>query len=378
MRNRPLRTFACLLPLAFAALAEAQPGSGTRWEMKMQMPGMDPAMQAEMEAARKQMEGMQLPEGMQMPDMSGGMMTQKMCMSRDTSEPPPANEDCTLLEQRSSRNRHFVKMQCPDGIMELDQTRTESTMKGTMKLTAPDGTVTEMAMEGRALGDCDYTAEVDAQRRQVAAIQKQADDARRQSEAQIAKMCAEALDKMQGVMFGEDGACATRRAEFCKRVQTIDGFRLFRSGIPEGAEQMPGYDAASQLKACGLTEKAVLAKLCPQAARAGDFRFVDAYCPLERPQLCALAVEREELWYIARHCDAARAQLVAQHCAGRKYSSQIAEKYRDFCTGALGKDLGAGEAGGAGAGGEAPQQPADPVQQGVKKGLDGLKKIFGN
>jgi len=371
MRIHPLRSLVCALPLVFAAQAEAQPGSGTRWEVKMQMPGMDPAMQAEMEAARKEMEGMQLPEGMQMPDMGGGAMTQKMCLAKDASEPPPANEDCTLLEQRTSRNRHFVKMQCPDGLVELEQTRTASTMEGTMKMTERSGEVHQMAMQGRALGDCDYTAEVDAQRRQVAAIQRQADDARRQGEAQLAAICKDALENMQGIMFGKDGACAARKAEFCTRVQTVDGYRRFRAGIQPGTEQQaPQYGAAVQLKTCGLAEKTLLAKLCPTAVASADLRFVSDSCPAEQPRLCARALEREDLWYIGRHCEAERQGLVAKHCAGRKYSSQIAEKYRDFCTGALGADLG-------GAGAEAPQ-PADPMQQGVKKSLDGLKKIFGN
>ena len=207
-------------------------------------------------------------------------------------------------------------------------------------------------------------------------MKKQTEDARHKGEAQIAATCEQGLQEMQGVMFGKDGPCPTRRPEFCKRLQTQDGYVKFRDATADTG-QLPGYAAADQLKMCGLSEAAVLAKLCPKAASAVDFRFVHDSCPSQRPALCDDAMERKELWYIAEHCAAERTQLVAENCVGRKYSAQIAPEYRDFCTGSLGANLGGSTPAGAGEVQE-PQKPEDKVEQGVKKGLEGLKKIFGN
>jgi hypothetical protein len=381
MRRTVLALTAITLFLPLAALA--QPGSGRQWEVKMQVPGMTPEMEAEMEEARKAMEGMEMPEGMQMPgmpQMQGGMMVQKVCMPADTSQPPPANEDCTLLEQRSTGNRHHVKMRCPDGTIELDQTRTDTTMNSHMKMTDKKGAVTEMDMTGRLLGECDYTAEVDAQRRQMAAMQKTVEDAQRKSREQLAALCKEGLEKMQGHVFAQKDTCSVAdRKEFCRRVNTREGYVLFRGQL-SSARGVPGYGPDDQLKVCSTTEAKVRAKLCPEARSANDFRFVADYCPDERPRMCPAAEEREELWYIDKYCVEARAGLIAKHCAGRKFSSQIDPKYRDFCAGALGRDLKGGGSQGGGAAGEQPEepeQPADPVQQGVKKGVEGLKKVFG-
>jgi hypothetical protein len=382
--RRPVLAVTTAILFALPLVTLAQPGSGRQWEIKMQIPGMTPEMAAEMEEARKAMEGMEMPEGMQMPgmpQMQGGMMVQNACLPKDNNEPPPANEDCTLLEQRSTGNRHHVKMRCPDGTIEVDQTRTDTTMTTHMKMTENNGAVSEMDMTGRLLGECDYTAEVDAQRRQVAAVKKQVDDAQRKSKEQIAALCKESLEKMQGHIIAREDLCsAADRKEFCRRVQTTDGYRLFL-GTRGNAPDAPGYRLDDPLKHCGTTEAKLRALLCDQAVAAKDLKFVDEFCPDQRPRLCAVAEQREELWYIARHCAEARAGLVAEHCAGRKFSAQIDPKYRDFCAGALGRDLKGGTTPGVGAAGgeqpEEPAQPADPVQQGVKKGVEGLKKVFG-
>ena len=81
----------------------AQSGSGTLWEIGMEMEGM--------------------PAG-----MASMMPKQRVCMSNDPETAPPPDEGCTILEQRSQGNRHFARMQCKEGLMELDQTRTKTTM----------------------------------------------------------------------------------------------------------------------------------------------------------------------------------------------------------------------------------------------------------
>ena len=107
----------------------AQSGSGTLWEVGMQMDGMPEAM-------------------------ASAMPKQRVCMSNDPETAPPPDEGCKILEQRSQGNRHFVKMQCKEGLMEVEQTRTRTSMQSLMKMTDESGEVTEMTMKGKALGEC--------------------------------------------------------------------------------------------------------------------------------------------------------------------------------------------------------------------------------
>ena len=92
-RSNRAVVIAGLLVLATGALAQS--GTGTRWEMHMQIPGMEEAMK-----------GVEMPpgmEGMAMPGMSPGGMTQKMCLPKDPKEPPPPQEQCKVLEQHSTQ-----------------------------------------------------------------------------------------------------------------------------------------------------------------------------------------------------------------------------------------------------------------------------------
>jgi hypothetical protein len=118
-----------------AVLAET--ASGTLWEIRMEMPAM-PAM----------------PGG-----MGFSMPAQTVCLPSDDNEAPPPDKGCTLLEKHSDGNHHFLKMQCPDGLMELDQTRSADAMDSQMKMTDRSGQVTEMSMKGKVLGNCDYRAQ---------------------------------------------------------------------------------------------------------------------------------------------------------------------------------------------------------------------------
>ena len=364
--------------LLCAALAWGQPNSGTQWEMKMNIPGMEDVQLPE---------GVELPPGMVMPGAGG--YSHKVCMSKDTTRPPPAEDDCKILEQRSTGNRHYMKAQCPDGLVEMDQVRTATTLHSDMTITERNGTVNKMSMDGRALGDCDYTAEHRATEAQVASIKKQASDAQRQGDEYLRTTCDQGVKEMQGFIFAKDQACSARKKKFCDRLQTAEGWKLVKKNT---AQEMPagmpaGYARADQLKMCGVTESSLLAKLCPQASRSFDFRFVDENCPAKVADLCDEALKREEYWYIGRHCEAIRGTLIAQHCKGRQYSNQVEPKYKEMCANAMGGDLGAStavaciDADNDGKDDnddhDCPrQQPEDKVKQGVKKGIDGLRSIF--
>lgn len=351
----------------------AQPGSGTQWELTTQIPGMEEMQMPDMGELP---EGFEMPEGMSMPSMGPGGMTQKVCMPKDPEEPPPAQSDCRIVEQESRGNRHRMTMDCPDGRIEIDQTRTASTMSTRMRNTDKSGEVTEMTMNGRLLGSCDYGAEQAALARGQAKVRQQIEEGNRAAAAQMDKICRESLDQMRPEPFvGASASCGSLNKAFCERLASRDGYRKARNHARDmGTTDADVPDLAEQMKGCGLQEATVLRKLCSEGSAAGDFGFVGAYCPGERAALCPKAVAAEKLGYVSRHCPAERERLVAQHCAGRKYSSDIPEKYRAFCVGALGADLKGGD------GVEDAAEPAkagDKVKEDVKKGVEGLKKVFG-
>jgi hypothetical protein len=346
MRRSSALAVAALLLSAAAPAVLAQAGSGTLWEIETRMEGM--------------------PEG-----MGFAMPKQRSCTSNNPDVAPPADEGCTVLEQRSQGNRHVAKMRCKEGLMEIEQTRTSTTMKSRMKMTDASGEVTEMVMTGKAVGSCDYRADKKAREEQVAAMQRKVDEMQRQSAAQLAATCNDALDKMEGRLFGKDTLCAAQKKEFCRRLGTLDGYRRMAAAVPAGAADLPGYSTKEQVANCGLDDKVLRGKHCKSAVAGADFAFVDAFCPDDTAKLCAQAGEKEAFEYLFAHCDAEKAAFIAQNCAGRKDSSQIDKRYRDLCAGEM------GSRGFSNDGSALPTSPADALDKGVKEGVKGLKGIFG-
>ena len=88
--------------------------------------------------------------------------------------------------------------------------------------------------------------------------------------------------------------CGARVAEFCKRLQTPDGF--MKANGRENAAQM-----------CGVSVASIKAAHCPKGAQIDSLAFLGAYCPVE-------------------------AKPIAQeHCIGRDYTSKMGGKYARFC-----------------------------------------------
>jgi hypothetical protein len=337
---------AALFVLSSAPLPSlAQSGSGTLWEVGMQMDGMPEAM-------------------------ASAMPKQRVCMSNDPETAPPPDEGCKILEQRSQGNRHFVKMQCKEGLMEVEQTRTRTSMQSLMKMTDESGEVTEMTMKGTAIGDCDYKADKQAREKQVADMQRKMDEMQRQSAAQLAATCNDALAKMQGPMFGKDSPCVDQKKEYCRRLGTRDGYSLMAKGAAVG-EGYAGYSTKEQAANCSLDDKVLRGKHCSSAVAAADFAFVGMLCPSDVAKLCPQAAGAEKFNYLFAHCPAEKQKFIATNCAGRKYSSQIDARYRDLCWNEM-KKLGLGNDGTG-----LPTNPADAVNTGVKEGVKGLKKVFG-
>jgi hypothetical protein len=330
--------------LAALPLAAAAQSSGELWEITSQMniPGM--------------------PAGM-------GAQTQRVCQGDDPERRAAADkkgqEDCKVTDRKQSATRLQMTMTCKQGTMTIDQqyNAAGTEFKGSMKMTSKDGEFV-MNTTGRKVGPCDAVAARKEQEAQSAAAKKQMEASiaagaaaqKQANEAQI-KQCAEATDKMNATGFGMYGhcyakkgdpdcksymdmmarqspeaakSCNARLADFCRRYRTQEGFVLAR-----------GDESAAQV--CGVTTASIKEAECPKAANGGSLEFLGRFCPVEaRP-------------------------IAQEHCTGREYTSKMGGKYYSFCQAYLANNSLE----------KPPASAADQVKQGVSKGIDKLKGLFG-
>jgi hypothetical protein len=336
--------FACALAaLALLVSGHAAAQTGELWEISSQMniPGM--------------------PAGM-------GAQTQRVCQGDDPDRSAAQGKDrqsCKVTDKKQTATRTTVTMTCKDGTMTVDQqynaARTE--FKGSMKMATKDGDVT-INTTGRKVGACNVQEakrerdeKIGAAKKQVEAGQKQSAAMMKQASDDQIKRCTVAVDTMQYQGFGIHGqcyrksgdktcdahmessramqpdatkACGTRVADYCKRYQTQEGF--LKAKADENAAKM-----------CSVTTASIKAAQCPRAAQSQSLAFLGAYCPVE-------------------------AKPVAQeHCTGRDYTSKMGGKYAAFCQNYLANaDFE-----------KAKGDPAEQIKQGVGKGLDKIKGLFG-
>ncbi len=363
--------FACALalPTLLSNHAAAQT-TGELWEISSQMniPGM--------------------PAGM-------GAQTQRVCQGDDPERSAAQSKDrqnCKVKDKKQTATRTTVTMSCKDGTMTVDQqynaARTE--FKGSMKMTGKDGEMT-ISTVGRKVGTCNVQEAKREREEKVGAMKKQAEANIAQARAQQKgdtdrqlKECATGADSMEFARLGIYGrcyrkgdkdckgmvdglsqvspelvkGCTAKAAEYCKRFQTQEGFLKAK-----------GDEAAA--KGCGVSTASIKAAQCPRAAQSGSLAFLGAFCPVE-------------------------AKPIAQeHCAGRDYTSKTGGKYAVFCQSYLANaDFEKDESQPAARQGASPSrsQPATPpsgsppetppsgsdqVKQGINKGLDKLKGLFG-
>ncbi len=307
---------------------------------------------------------------MNIPGMPAGMggQTQRVCQGDDPAR-RAANDkdqkDCKVTDKKQTATRLQVTMTCKQGTMTIDQqynaARTE--FKGSMKMNTKDGDFT-INTTGRKVGACNVQQAAKERDEKTAAMKKQGELAMAQGAAAqkqyadtLIKQCTTAVDNMNWAGLGVYGqcykktddakcksemqtsnqinpeiakSCNARAAEFCKRYQTQEGF--LKAKADENAAQL-----------CGVTTASVKAAQCPKAAQGGSLVFLGAYCPVE-------------------------AKPVAQeHCTGRDYTSKMGGKYARFCESYLAHNSLE----------KPPATATDQVKQGVSKGLDKLKGLFG-
>jgi hypothetical protein len=284
-----------------------------------------------------------------------------------------------------------MTMRCADGTtMVIDQqynaARTE--FKSTMSMKGKDGDMT-MSSTGRKVGTCDAVAarkeqdaKVDAAKKQIAAGQAQSAAMMKQAADQQIKQCAMAVDKMQYSGLGQYGqcyrktdkqcvsmmepknqispevakSCNSQVVEFCSRLQTAGGYMKAESSVESAAGM------------CGVSTKAIKASLCPRAEKDGSLGFLGAHCPVQAKPLAEV------------------------QCKGRDFTSKQGGKYAAFCMNYMANKDFDGEDKPRSAGSTAtrsqqqqqeappasqPQSTGDQVKQGVSKGIDKLKGLFG-
>jgi hypothetical protein len=331
---------ACAL-LAFS-LGAAAADTGALWEItsQMNMPGM--------------------PAGM-------GARTNRVCQGDDPErQQGKERSDCKVTDKKTTATRTQLTLVCKDGAtMTIDQTynaaRTE--FKGVMTMKSSKGDVT-INSTGRKVGTCDAVAErkardekVDAMKKQAAAGAAAGAAAQKQSADNQVKQCAAALDGMQYHGFGIHGQCYNNKAdktcasvmdsmaksypevaktcranvgEFCKRFQTQEGFL-----------KVKGDENAAKM--CGVSTASIKAAQCPRAAKSESLAFLGAYCPAEAKPIAEV------------------------QCTGRDYTSKMGGKYAAFCQHYL-----------ANADFQKNESKTDQVKQGVSKGIDKIKGMFGH
>lgn len=275
---RTVRTATLALAALLApALSAAQTEPGEEWEQttQMEMKGMPFAMPA---------------------------TTWKFCKPLgDFTEPPQARKDGDCKTTEVSRSGHTMrwKVVCTgqekmEG--EGEMTWSGQSYTGKMDMHMAQGDMS-MKMSGKRLGKACDAAKL---KRDVAALQKRAEEQQQMSTAMI---CQGAVDQLTPSTFtGDPPLCkdTVKRDEFCARARSSKGYQILKA-------RQDGLSLESAVKLCKLD----LAKL-----EAG---------------LCASALADKDVRYLGPNCPDETRVLAKAECAGKSFSG-VNAGYREFCT----------------------------------------------
>ena len=327
-----LATTAALLGWGGAAGAGAPPAAGTKgvvWESTN-----------EMEAA-----------GMVMPPQ-----TARHCAPEgEWTEPPrtqPDDSKCKMTELKQSGKTTTWKMAC-DGPEKMSgqgtMTRDGDTYRGSMSFTSAGGSG-RMKMSGRKVGGaCELGKPLpgDDRQAQVMALLEQS---KQDSARGIDQECRKAAKNVEPTLFLMTGAFTCKgtphQAEFCKRLQTVEGFQRARKGGEESLERSAAL--------CQVDLAALRGRFCTEAGKKKDLAFLGANCPAERKA------------------------LAQKECAGKE-DSNLASEIREFCL-TYGKELLVQDPKakkGKGKKSPPPETEEPPPEGAVDQGKKALKGMFG-
>jgi len=311
--------------LATAALVHAQ-GADELWQM----------------TTRMEMEGMQMPA-----------MSQQVCMKKGETQAEGLGQqdpNCKVTEQRRAGNKFTWKVVCTGAEPMTgsgEMTRNRDTLEGRMLMKGKDGEM-KIAYSGKLSGTCNAQTHQDPQH---AAMKKQVAAMQAQSNAQIAQMCKEGMEKFSTTLFEQQGMpCVERKGEYCAHVKkTSQSMRThggYRAAMQKEGMGRGGWEQAGRF--CQVAVEPVRAAACQSGMGARDWAFV------------------------AEHCPAETQKLAGEHCAGREYTVAMSSEYKPIC---------AKYAGGFAQPQRAAAKPAAPAApsaaDAVKEGARALKNLFG-
>lgn len=341
-----LVVFAFALSAALPAAAQTRE-AGDLWEVRneMSVPGM--------------------PAGMAMPQQP----PQRLCRARNSDRPPVGDNDgkCEMYDVRRSASSFAWKMRCEGGTAGSGEMAFEGrdSYKGTINMTT-DGQAMTIKLTGRRVGDCDAAES----KRQVAAVQQQVAAAQQQAADAFAAMCKGGVDNMTSQPLRPETGykCdAKYKADFCRRLQTPEGFAMVAPRRPAQVAGLASGDLKEASDFCGVNGETIRVRLCKQADAQESLGFLASSC---------LGYARADGAPSAKAADSFGATVVARECAGRTFSSPPAQKYREFCSAAARQKLmqpvtaDAGTTGGT----AAPQE--EKKDDAATRGKKLLKDIF--
>jgi len=285
--------------------------------------------------------------GMAMPPQ-----TMRTCAPEgDWKEPPqaqPPDSKCRMTDLKQSGKTTTWKMAC-DGAEKMTgsgtMTRDGDTYRSVVNVSSAHGAM-QMKMDGRKIGGaCEVGKPLPGDTRQAEAMAMM-EQSKRDMARGMEQECAKAARNMEPTLFLMQGAFTCQgtpqQAEFCKRLQTEEGFLTLSKA---GAESLEG-----SAKLCKVDLSALRGRLCADAVKARDLAFVGASCPAERKA------------------------LAQKECAGKE-DSNLAPEVRDFCL-RHGKELLAKDPKAKKKGASDEPEP-DAKDGAVDQGKKALKGILG-
>jgi len=311
--------------LATVALVHAQ-GADELWQM----------------TTRMEMEGMQMPA-----------LSQQVCMKKGETQAEGLGQqdpNCKVTEQRRTGNKFTWKVVCTGeramtGTGEM--TRNRDTLEGRMQMKSKDGDM-KIAYAGKLAGTCNAQTHEDPQQ---AALKRQMASMQAQSNAEIARVCQEGVEKFGTDLFERQGMpCVDRKGAYCAHVkktgQSMGTPAAYRAAMQKQGMGGGGWERAARF--CSVPTAPIAAAACKGGVSGRDWAFVADYCPAETKK------------------------LAGEHCAGRDYTSAMSSEYKPIC---------AKYAGAFAQPQRAAAQPAAPAApsaaDAVKEGTRALRNLFG-
>ena len=256
------------------------------------------------------MEGM--PAGMGMP-----AQTRRVCSAHEWTKPPVAQDDrgCKTTDFKTTATKSSWKMTCPDATGEGEITRTSpDAYTGWIKIAMSQGAMT-MNLSGKRVGDCD------------------AGEAKKERDAQVAQIQAQAAAGQKMATDAQDQACMTV-------AQAVD-LQSFNQQVGFGMCKDPKYKAAlcESAKKCDMLKKLMERD---QSQPESGLKAVAAFCGFDVAAMttgcCEDAVKTVDTAFLAAHCPVQAKALALEKCAGLGYSALMGTQWQAFCT-SYAKDL---------------------------------------